>query len=63
MSEFISRLPNENDVIEKYIAIYGEREFITNCVKLVIKREYWQQKKWDWDQYFEDLFIEKDIHT
>lgn len=54
-----------NDVIEKYVTIYGEehRRLIISAVELVIKDNYWQQKKWDWDRYFEDLFMEKDIHS
>ncbi len=47
-----------HNVIEKYVAIYGEayRTEITSCVELVLRREYWQQKKWNWDHYFEDYF-------
>lgn len=54
----ISRLPTANDVIEKYVTIYGEekRKVIISAIELVIKDNYWQQKKWDWDRYFEDLF-------
>ena len=63
MLEFISRLPSSEDVIEKYVAFYGEekRKVIVSAVELVVKDNYWQQKKWDWDRYFDDLF-EKDIH-
>ncbi len=45
------------NVVEKYVVEYGEqhREKITDAVNLVVRREYWQQKKWNWDSYFQDL--------
>jgi hypothetical protein len=46
-----------SEIVEKYVAIYGEqrRQLITDSVAFVISREYWQQKKWNWDHYFQDL--------
>jgi len=46
--------------VEFYVEKYGEkhRQLITECVALVLKRNYWGQKKWNWDHYFEDLINE-----
>lgn len=48
---------SQEELIDKYVAIYGEhrRQLITDAVALVLSREYWGQKKWNWDHYFEDL--------
>jgi hypothetical protein len=53
------------NVIEKYVTIYGEqhRVKITEAVELVVRREYWQQKKWNWDYYFQDLINESQTRS
>lgn len=45
------------EVVEHYVEKYGEqhRTLITESVALVVRCKYWQQKKWNWDHYFEDL--------